>query len=38
MSATNKLPAFEPLDPAGIDDLLSADERARACLGSAALQ
>ncbi|GAA1935732.1 acyl-CoA dehydrogenase family protein [Nocardioides marmoribigeumensis] len=28
MSKTTALPPFEPLDPAGIDDLLSADERA----------
>jgi glutaryl-CoA dehydrogenase len=28
MDSIEKLPAFEPLDPAGIDDLLSADERA----------
>jgi glutaryl-CoA dehydrogenase len=28
MSKTTRLPAFEPLDPAGIDDLLSPDERA----------
>jgi glutaryl-CoA dehydrogenase len=28
MSTTNSLPPFEPLDAAGIDDLLSADERA----------
>ncbi|GAA1159691.1 acyl-CoA dehydrogenase family protein [Nocardioides aquiterrae] len=28
MSATSALPPFEPLDPAGIDDLLSADEKA----------
>jgi glutaryl-CoA dehydrogenase len=28
MSTTKTLPPFEPLDPAGIDDLLSADEKA----------
>lgn len=28
MSATTTLPPFEPLDPAGIDDLLSPDEKA----------
>lgn len=28
MSSTTTLPPFEPLDPAGIDDLLSADEKA----------
>lgn len=28
MSTTTSLPPFEPLDPAGIDDLLSADEKA----------
>ncbi|WP_370617157.1 acyl-CoA dehydrogenase family protein [Mumia qirimensis] len=28
MSTTSRLPAFDPMDPAGIDDLLSADELA----------
>ncbi|TNC51067.1 acyl-CoA dehydrogenase family protein, partial [Mumia zhuanghuii] len=28
MSTTSSLPAFDPRDPAGIDDLLSADELA----------
>ena len=28
MSTSTKLPPFEPLDPAGIGDLLTADERA----------
>ena len=28
MSTTSTLPRFEPLDPAGIDDLLTADEKA----------
>lgn len=28
MSTAGKLPPFEPLDPAGIDDLLTADEKA----------